>query len=77
MARFWLSFMDMVEILIMNIYALRTQNWESFKASPRMMLPWLRIYDNDKYSRWLLEFWLEISSLPEEKEKFMREGLFA
>ena len=26
MARFWLSFMEMVEILIMNIHALRTQD---------------------------------------------------
>lgn len=77
MARFWLSFMEMVEILIMNIYALRTQDWDSFKASLRMMMPWLRIYDNDKYSRWLVEFWLEISSLPEEKERYMRDGLFA
>ena len=77
MARFWLSFLQMVEILIMNIYALRTQDWDSFKASLRMMLPWMRIYDNDKYSKWLLEFWLEISSLPEEKEKYMQDGLFA
>ena len=32
MARFWLSFMEMVEILIMSIHALRTQDWEEFKA---------------------------------------------
>ena len=38
------------------------------------MLPWLQIYD--KYGRWLVEFWLEISSLPEEMTTFM-EGLFA
>ena len=77
MARFWLSFMEMVEILIMNIHALRTQDWDEFKAFLRMMMPWLRIYDNNKYSKWLVEFWLEISSLPDEKEKYMREGLFA
>ena len=77
MARFWLSFMDMVEILLMNIHALRTQDWDSFKASLRMMFPWLRIYDNDKYSKWLVEFWLEISSLPEEKETYLKEGLFS
>ena len=77
MARFRLSFMEMVEILIMNIHALRTQDWDKFKRSLRMMMPWLWIYDNDKYSKWLVEFWLEISSLPDEKEKYMREGLFA
>ena len=36
MARFWLSFMEMVEMLIMNIHALRTQDW---KAPLRMMMP--------------------------------------
>ena len=28
----------MVEILIQNIHSLRTQNWEAFKESLRMML---------------------------------------
>ena len=77
MAKFWLGFLEMVEILIMNIHALRMQDWDAFKASLRMMVPWLRIYDNDKYSRWLVEFWLEINTLPEEKERYMKEGLFA
>ena len=61
----------------MNIHALRTQDWDAFKASLGMMLPWPRIYDNDKYSRWLVEFWLEINTLPEKKERYMKEGLFA
>ena len=42
-----------------------------------MMLPWFRIYDNDKYGRWLVEFWLENSSLPVEKVKYTMDGLFA
>ena len=57
--------------MIMNIHTLRTQDWDAFKASLGMMLPWLRIYDNDKYSRWLVEFWLEINTLPEGKEGYM------
>ena len=56
MAWFWESFMETVEILIMNIHAPSTQDWDEFKASLRMMMPWLRIYDNDKYSKWLVEF---------------------
>ena len=77
MASFWLRFMEMVQTLIMNIHALRKQYWDAFKESLRMMITWLRIYDNDKYSKWLVEFWLEMSSQPEEKEQYMREGLFA
>ena len=55
MARFWLSFMDMVEILLMNVYALQTQDWDLFTASLRMMLPWLRIYNimTNTASGWL------------------------
>ena len=40
-------------------------------------MPWLQVYDNDKYGRWLVEFWLEISSLREVKAQRMRHGLFA
>ena len=37
----------------------------------------MKIYDNDKYGRWLTEFWLTISSFPEDKAIHMRNGLFA
>jgi hypothetical protein len=33
MAKYWLSFMNMVEILMANIHALRIQDWDEFKAS--------------------------------------------
>ena len=77
MAKYWLSFLQMVEILMQNIHALRTQNWEEFKISLRSMLPWMQIYDNNKYGRWLVEFWLQMSCLPEEKAKYLYQGLFA
>ena len=76
MAMFWVSIMNMIEILLMNIYSLRTKDWPAFKTSLRLMLPWLTIYDNDKYSRWLAEYWLEISTLPEEHDALMSQ-LFA
>ena len=77
MAMYWVSFMRMTEILMMNLQALRTQNWDEFKSSLRMMIPWMQIYDNDKYGRWLVEFWLVISSLPDDQAKYMGEGVFA
>jgi len=77
MTRLWLSFLNMTEILMMNFHALRTQNWDEFKASVRLMIPWLQVYDNTNYGRWLVEFWLEIESLPEDKAQFMAGGLFA
>jgi len=77
MVKYWLSFMSMVEVLMLNIHAVKTRNWDEFKASLRMMMPWLHVYDNDRYARWLVEFWLEVSSLPEEKARYLRDGLFA
>ena len=39
MADYWLSYMEMIEILTMNIYSLKTQNWNMFKDSLRLMIP--------------------------------------
>lgn len=77
MAKYWMSFMQMVEVLMMNVHSLRTQNFEDFKASLQLMLPWLQIYDKDKYGRWLVEFWLELCSLPGEKSVYFKDGLFS
>jgi len=44
--------------------------------SGRMMMPWLQIYDNDKYGRWLQEFWLATSDLPGDKAQCLHDGLF-
>ena len=35
------------------------------------MIPWLQIYDNVHYGKWLSEFWAEISYLPEEINSLM------
>ena len=42
-----------------------------------MMIPWMQIYDNNNYGKWLVEFWLEISTLPDEINVYMKDGLFA
>ena len=77
MARFWLSYMEMVEILYMHYHAMRTQNWEEYLTSIRMMLPWMFAYDSLHYSRYLSIYWLEMNNLDEEKAFYMRSGLFS
>ena len=76
-ARFWLSYMEMVEILYMHYHAMRTQNWEEYLTSIRMMLPWLFAYNSFHYSRYLSLYWSEINNLDEEKAFYMRSGLFS
>ena len=44
MAEYWLSFMYVVEILIINIHSIKLRNWEYFKDSLRLIIPWLKIY---------------------------------
>ena len=52
-AEFWISFLEMVEVLTQNIHSVRTRNWLEFKSSLKLMLPWMHIYDNDRYGRHL------------------------
>ena len=71
MAEYWLSFMYMVEILIMNIHSIKLRNWEHFKDSLRLMIPWLQIYDKIHCGKWLRNFWADISNLSEEIDQYM------
>ena len=71
MTEYWLSFMYMVEILIMNIHSIKLRNWEHFKNSLRLMIPWLQIYGKIHYGKWLPNFWADISNLSEEIDQYM------
>ena len=70
MANYWIDFMTMVEILMMNVHAIHTCNWEEYLNSMRKMMPWLVIYDQTNYGRWLPHFWAMLSSLPTEQTQF-------
>ena len=73
MANYILSIMDMIEILFLNIDSLRRKDWAEFKNSLRLMMPWLLMYDNVHYGRYLPIFWIDMATLPEEWDKFMPE----
>ena len=76
-ATYFESFMEMVELLTQNIHSLRTQNWEEFKTSLKLMRPWMRSYGADKYGRTLPDFCAVLDSLPDEQEAFFARGMFA
>ena len=76
-AEYWMSFMEMVEVLTQNIHATRTRNWTEFKSSLRLMLPWMQVYDNNRYGRYLPDFITVLDTLPEDQASFMANGLFA
>jgi len=67
----------MVKALTQNIHALRTSRWNEYKSSLKLMLPWMQIYDNDKYGRHLPDFIAVLDTLPVEQAAFMNDGMFA
>ena len=70
MANYWIDFMSMVEVMMMNVYAVHMCNWEENLMSLREMMPWLVVYDQTNYSRWLPDFWAKLSSLNTEQKQF-------
>ena len=70
MANYWIDFMSMVEVLMMNVYAIHTCNWEEYLISLQEMMPCLVVYDQTNYARWLPDFWAKLSSLNTEQKQF-------
>ena len=77
MAKYWITYLEMVEILFMNYHALRTRDWDSYLQSIRLMQPWMAVYDNLHYTRYMTVYWSTMNNLNEEWAQFMRDGLFS
>ena len=41
-----LSFLEMVETLLMHYHDMRIHNWKEYILSVRLMLPWMAVYDS-------------------------------
>ena len=48
MAKFWESFLNMVQILLDYIKSTRNGNWDLHLSSMERMLPWFHAYDRFK-----------------------------
>jgi hypothetical protein len=77
MGLFWMSYLEMVEILLMNYHAMRTQNWDDYLTSLRMMQPWMAIYDNLHYTRYMTVYWANMNNLDSTEVQYMRDVLFS
>ena len=54
MAEYWKDFLSMCDALFLSIHANHCTNaFQDLIDSQRAMLPWLTIYGNNQYSRWL------------------------
>ena len=45
LAKFWISFLEMIEVLLNLIYATRSGNWDLYIETIRSTLPWFFAYD--------------------------------
>ncbi|KAL8605116.1 hypothetical protein ACOMHN_018917 [Nucella lapillus] len=72
MADYWRDFLTMTDALMQNVHAVHECNWDEFVISLRAMLPWMLAYDNNRYGRWLSDFWAMLTALPADQVEFFR-----
>ena len=80
LAEFWLSFIEMVEILLNSIYATQTSNWFLLLEYCRDMMPYTFAYDylNAKYLPPILAELTELEeTYPEVYTEFIAGNLSA
>ena len=78
-ARLWLSYTEMVQLLLLFIRSMRTADWQLHLHCIRKMLPFMFAYDHVNYSRFLSKFWCDMTVLkdtnPEAHEQ-LQNGAF-
>ena len=79
-AKFWESFLNMVQILLDHIKSTRNGNWDLHLSSMKRMLPWFHAYDRVNYARHSTYCWAALNNLAETNPKMyveFQEGNFA
>ena len=75
MADYWVDYLHMCDALFLSTHANHSAtNFQDLIDSQRAMLPWLTIYDNNQYSRWLPYFWSMLSALPANRRNFLENN---
>ena len=71
MAKFWESFLNMVQILLDYIKSTRNANWDLHLSSMECMLPWFHAYDRVNYARHFTYCWTALNNLAETNPRCM------
>ena len=66
LSSFWVSYLDMVEVVLSMVRATREGNWQLHLASVRSMVPWCFAYDNANFARYMSSYITDMSHLPDE-----------
>ena len=63
LARFWLTYLDLCELLLNLIYATRTGKWDLYLVCIEEVINWAFAYDRQNYARYLIPFLNDMRSL--------------
>ena len=63
LCKFWLFFLDMVNVLLFTLYATRSGNWDFLLECVREITIYAFAYDNYNYARYLPAFLGEMVAL--------------
>lgn len=65
LAKFWLSYLDLCELLFNLIYATRTGSWELYLSCVEEVIPWTFAYNRHHYAKYLVPYIADMRALPE------------
>lgn len=80
LSAFWMSYINMIELLLHMIRASREGNWKLHLSCVRQMLPWCFAYNAINYARYMSAYYSDMTSLPDEHpevHEFMSNGGFS
>lgn len=76
LASFWMSFLDMVEILLGMIRASREGNWLLHLSTIQSMIPWCFAYDKQNYAKYLSVYYSQMTKLQETHPRIHQHMLW-
>ena len=80
LSEFWMSYLDLIDLLLAMIRASREGDWDLHISSIRNFIPWCFAYDNINYARYLSSYLSEMSHLEDEHPEvlaYLKSGGFA
>ncbi|CAB4007601.1 Hypothetical predicted protein [Paramuricea clavata] len=64
LAKFWITYLQLCELLLDLINATRTGNWELYLFCIEAVIPWTFAYDRQNYARYLIPYLNDMRALP-------------
>ena len=80
LSQFWMSYIDLVSLLLNFIRSSREGCWTLHLSSVREMIPWCFAYNRSNYSRYLPWYYHEMACLPQthpELHAYLENGGFS